>query len=107
GLDTDQVQQGAVLVIDDDRAIRRMVSVVLQSSGFAVVAAPDGEAGLAAAVDSGPFDAIVLDLRMPGADGRTVYRQLRSSGVTCPVVILSGYGAEAARDELGAAAALS
>ncbi len=50
---------------------------------------------------------IVLDLQMPGMDGSTFYREMVSRGHHPQVVILSAYGAEKAKRELGAAAAVA
>ncbi len=52
------------------------------------------------------FDVIVLDLQMPKMDGRTFFRTLRVRGDRTPVIILSAFGAEEARVELQAEAAL-
>ena len=94
-----------ILVIDDDAALLRMLRLSMISSGFDVVTAQDGEAGLEK-VAAEVFDAVILDLQMPRMDGRTFYREMRAGGHQTPVVILSAYGAEEARRELGAAAAV-
>jgi DNA-binding response OmpR family regulator len=93
-----------VLVIDDDPAVLRMLRLAMSSAEMEVVTAIGGQAAL----DSlGPgYDAIVLDLQMPVIDGRTFYREMRALGYDIPVIILSAYGAETARRELGAEAAL-
>ena len=52
-------------------------------------------------------DLVILDLQMPVMDGRTFYREFRQKGFRSPVVILSAYNAEGARQELGAEAALN
>lgn len=53
------------------------------------------------------FDLILLDLQMPRMDGRTFYKEIRSRQISIPVLILSAYGSERARDELQAEGALS
>ena len=95
-----------VLVIDDDEAILRLLRLSMASDGLLVATARDGTAGLER-LDSDEFDVIVLDLQMPGMDGRTFYREMVSRGYEAPVVILSAYGAEKAKRELGAAAAVA
>ena len=95
-----------VLVIDDDEALLRMVRLCLRTAGMFVVTADDGRAALES-LEDGDFDVIVLDLQMPGMDGRTFYREKASSGHDEPVIILSAYGAEEARRQLGAAAAMA
>lgn len=97
-----------VLIVDDDPVIRRLVSLTLVDEGYQVDVAEDGEQGLALldrAPDALP-DLIVLDLEMPVLDGRTFYRKIRDRGLAVPVMILSAFGAHAARRELGAEAAL-
>jgi DNA-binding response OmpR family regulator len=82
-----------VLLVDDDPAIRRAVSVGLELEGFAVVPASGGRAALAAVASVRP-DAMLLDLTMPDLDGLEVLRQLRADGEEVPVCVLS------ARDEV-------
>jgi DNA-binding response OmpR family regulator len=98
--------QPRILLIDDDRALLRMARLALLSDAMHVETAGDGLEGLER-VGSDSFDVIVLDLQMPGMDGRAFYREMRSRGVCTPVIILSAYGAEAARNELGAEGAIS
>ena len=70
-------QAGPILVVEDDRAIRAFVCMVLESEGHAVVAAADGAAALEAVRDLLPA-VILLDMRMPIMDGwafAQAYRQ--------------------------------
>ena len=95
-----------ILLIDDDPALVRMIRLVLLSEGLSVDTAVDGLNGLEkATADS--FDVIVLDLQMPNMDGRQFFREIRSRGDMTPVVLLSAYGAQAAKVELNAEAAVS
>src|SRR5262245_931141 len=80
-----------------------MIAFVLRSYGFSVDVAHSGEEGLSV-LSARTYDAVVLDLRMPGKDGRTVFREMRAGGIQTPVLILSAYDAQKARDELGAEA---
>jgi two-component system response regulator MprA len=77
-----------VLVADDDRAIRESLVRALELEGYAVTAAVDGAAALAAVRDVGP-DVIVLDVMMPGIDGLTVCRVLRAERDRTPVLMLT------------------
>jgi DNA-binding response OmpR family regulator len=99
-------QTHRVLVIDDDLALIRMVRLSFVSEGFTVLTANDGLQGLDVLAKE-QVDAIVLDLLMPRMDGRSFYLEMRSRGFDLPVVIVSAYGADTARSELGAEAALS
>lgn len=79
-----------VLVVDDDCEVSQCLSVRLQSSGFQVLSASDGEEGVLAAHSHHP-DAIVLDVRMPKKDGLTALRELRNDPATknTPIIMLS------------------
>ncbi|HXZ84974.1 MAG TPA: response regulator, partial [Myxococcota bacterium] len=67
-----------VLLIEDDPRLAEMVSEYLGQAGFRVAAAASGEDGLARFARE-PFDALVLDLVLPGIDGLEVCRRLRAS----------------------------
>jgi DNA-binding response OmpR family regulator len=95
-----------VLLIDDDPALVRMIRLALLSEGLQVDTAIDGVQGLAA-TETSTYDVIVLDLQMPNMDGRAFFREFRARGGTTPIVLLSAYGAQAARSELKAEAAVS
>jgi DNA-binding response OmpR family regulator len=85
--------QRKILVMDDEPDAVEFVKAVLEEAGYAVVSAPDGEAGLRAARDQKP-DLIILDVQMPGKDGFTVFADLRAdAGLRrVPVVMLTGVG---------------
>ncbi|MEU9477069.1 response regulator transcription factor [Streptomyces sp. NPDC048191] len=85
---TDTAGSGAVLVVDDDAAIRRSLERGLRLSGFAVRTAADGPAALAALRDAPP-DVLVLDVSMPGMSGIEVCTRLREEGRDLPVLMLS------------------
>ena len=78
----------AVLVVDDDPPIRRMLERTLAAEGYAVRTAADGGAALAAIERSVP-DLVVLDVAMPGVDGLSVARRLRSKGLAVPILMLT------------------
>jgi two-component system response regulator MprA len=80
--------EAAILVVDDDAPIRRMLDRTLSAEGYAVETAADGGAALAAVEHSTP-DLIVLDVGMPGVDGLAVSRRLRAKGLSVPVLLLT------------------
>src|ERR687890_2176181 len=80
--------QGAVLLVDDDAPILRMLERTLAAEGYAVAAVRDGGAALARVERSLP-DLIVLDVAMPGLDGLAVTRRLRAKGVGVPILLLT------------------
>jgi CheY-like chemotaxis protein len=94
-----------VLVVDDDAAVRRLTSIILRCEGLETRTAEDGVQALQAVRQSCP-DAIVLDLRMPGMDGRQFMRRLNRLHRRPPVLVLSAHGGEAAARELGAEGSL-
>ena len=81
-----------ILVVDDDPGMRTLLEAYLGDSGFAVEGAMDGAAMWKALARSMP-DAIVLDLMMPGEDGLSLARRLRSQS-NVPILMLSARGEE-------------
>ena len=86
----------AILVVDDDAPIRRMLTRTLTAEGFEVTAVSDGGAALAAVERSLP-DAVVLDVGLPGLDGLAVCRRLRAKGLNVPILLLTARDAVADR----------
>jgi two-component system, OmpR family, KDP operon response regulator KdpE len=76
-----------VLIIDDERAIRRFLRTVLQAHGYGVLEAERGQDGLAAVAQQRP-DLVILDLGLPDIDGIEVTRRLREWS-EIPIIILS------------------
>ncbi len=96
-----------ILQIDDEPAISAALKVRLSAAGYALLSAPDGSSGLAAAAEHRP-DAILLDIRMPGMDGFEVCRRLKASPELAgiPVIFLTANASDEARriaGEIGAA----
>ncbi|HEX3807377.1 MAG TPA: response regulator transcription factor [Gaiellaceae bacterium] len=87
----------AILVVDDDAGLRKALRRVLVSHGFAVEVAQDGEEALAL-VRARAFDAVVLDVMMPGADGIEVCERLRAESHALPVLMLTAR--DAVRDRV-------
>jgi len=81
-----------VLVVEDEKKTASFVRKALQAESFAVDVCHNGDDTLAAA-SATPFDAIVLDIMLPGRDGLSVLRQLRERGDKTPVLLLSARGA--------------
>ena len=92
-----------LLVVEDDVRLCRLVKDYLESMGYSVAMEHSGPAGLATALKDS-FQAIILDVMLPGMDGFEVLRRLRAHS-TVPVLMLTGRGEEADRIvglELGA-----
>ena len=93
-----------VLLIDDDARLAELLRGYLEPQGVALVHAGGGQAGLAQLAGGG-FDAVLLDVMMPGLDGLAVLRRLRGDGHALPVIMLTARGDESDRVvglELGA-----
>jgi two-component system response regulator MprA len=78
----------AILVVDDDAPIRRMLERTLVAEGYRVEWAADGGTALAAIERSVP-DLLVLDVAMPGVDGLAVCRRARAHGLATPILLLT------------------
>jgi DNA-binding response OmpR family regulator len=80
----------SVLIADDDQSVRTMVRTLLESEGYEVLEASDGQETLDVIGSRSP-DVLVLDVRMPKLDGMGVLRKLQGeSGTTQRVVMLTG-----------------
>ncbi len=78
-----------ILIIDDDRILRRTLAAALETERYEVGEAGDGREGLNKALH-GNYDLVVLDVAMPALGGLDVCRRLRESGRQIPVIIMSG-----------------
>jgi DNA-binding response OmpR family regulator len=83
----------SVLVVEDDGAIRRGLVDALRFAGYVVSEAADGDEGEARAL-RGSFDLVLLDLVLPGRDGREVLSAIRAARPTQPVILLTAIGGE-------------
>jgi CheY-like chemotaxis protein len=89
-----------ILVVEDDPNHRKLARQVLEDSGHEVLSAADGEEALALLLIR-DFDVIVLDMRMPGMDGREFIRRVRSSErefADIPIIVMTGYGVSQHRE---------
>lgn len=82
---------GKILVIDDERAIRRALREILEFEDFEVDEAEDGKEGLDKAKND-TYDIIFCDIKMPKMDGMEVLSELQKSNVDSPVIMISGHG---------------
>src|SRR5262244_278111 len=92
-----------VLLIDDDQRLFELLASYLRQNGVTLSHAPDGGRGLAA-LEAAPFDAVLLDVMMPGIDGLEVCKRIRAKSAV-PILMLTAKGDETDRVvglELGA-----
>lgn len=81
----------AVLVVDDEAGMRDTLTDILVDAGYEVSSAGDGEGALAV-LRSGHFDAVVMDIRMPGMDGVSVLVEIGPPPP--PVIMMTAYALE-------------
>ena len=80
-----------ILIIEDERPMRTALTDLLESEGHRVITAPDGERGLARALEEQP-DLILLDVMMPRLDGFALAAELRRLGRSTPILMLTAKG---------------
>jgi DNA-binding response OmpR family regulator len=80
-----------ILLVEDEKLLARALAEVLRRNNYAVDLVHDGEEGLYLAL-SGVHDVIVLDIMLPSRDGLSVLRELRASGCSTPVLLLTALG---------------
>ncbi len=80
-----------ILIIDDDRGLRKSLTLILTDAGYEVRVAEDGEEGLAAALSENP-QMILCDVRMPKKDGLSFLREYKERGGEALVLVMTAYG---------------
>jgi DNA-binding NtrC family response regulator len=83
----------SILIVDDEKNIRRTLGLVLESEGYRVTAVPSAEEGLAL-LDRGDIDLVILDIKLPGMSGAEALRRIRSGASDykeVPVIMISGH----------------
>lgn len=80
-----------VLIIDDEAAIRQSLSGALKDENYEVMTASSGEEGLGYTMN-GSFDAVLLDVWMPGIDGLETLKRIKASSPEQVVIVMSGHG---------------
>jgi two-component system alkaline phosphatase synthesis response regulator PhoP len=82
---------GRILVVEDDEVIRMTLGDRLESEGYAVEFALDGEEGLQKAIQNS-YDLVILDIMLPRKNGFDVCRDIRMTGVVVPILMLTARG---------------
>jgi len=80
-----------ILVIDDEKAIRKTLTEILEFEGFSVDEAADGAEGIKKIKDK-DYDCILCDIKMPKVDGMEVLEQAREAKPDIPFIVISGHG---------------
>ncbi|NIV40212.1 MAG: response regulator [Anaerolineae bacterium] len=89
---TEQGQSARIMVVDDEAAARVSLAEILRLEGYQVATAASGEEALSLLNKSGPFDLIVLDLKMPGMDGLEVTESVQSQSPGTVIILLTAFG---------------
>ncbi len=85
------MSSGRILVADDEEGVRTFLAESLERAGHDVTQVADGAAAVRA-VREEPFDVVLTDLRMPGADGMVVVRTVRTEQPDVEVIVLTAFG---------------
>jgi FixJ family two-component response regulator len=83
--------RGEIFVVDDDPAVREMLSMVLSAGGYEVICFADGAALLAIARNKSPA-CILLDVNIPGKSGLDILKELKAEEYPAPIFMISGHG---------------
>src|SRR6266702_2072502 len=85
-------RKGVVLIIDDEEEIRESIELLLNSEGLSTDTAANGEEGLKK-IEENSYDAVLLDLMLPGKSGMEVQKEIKLIDPTLPVIIITAIGA--------------
>ena len=96
---SEKPSRGRVLIIDDEKIILDLTSIILRNRGYQVYTAPCALDGLALIARESP-ELVLLDYMMPGMDGLTALKEIRRRYPDCYVIMFTGKGSEAIAVEL-------
>ena len=88
-----------VAVVDDDPSMRKALERLLVNQGYAVATFPSADEYSAARAAECRADCVVLDVRMPGVTGLELQRQFAAAGEAMPIVMITGHGSAAIREQ--------
>ena len=79
-----------ILIVDDDEVVRKATRAMLEAYGFEVTAVDNGQAGVDA-IKAGVFEAVIVDLFMPGMDGLATTKAIHQDSPGTPIIAVSGF----------------
>ena len=88
-----------VLVVEDNKDNLRLISYVLEKSGYEVISAETGEEGIELALKE-TYLFILMDIDLPGIDGVETTKRMRSSGVKMPIIAITSYAMSGDRQKI-------
>lgn len=80
-----------ILLVDDEDGIRKVLKITLESAGYEILTAPDGETGLDIFVREAP-DLVITDIKMPGIDGIELLKRIKHLNPETEVIMITGHG---------------
>ncbi|MBP9549662.1 MAG: sigma-54-dependent Fis family transcriptional regulator, partial [Chitinophagales bacterium] len=80
-----------ILLVDDEKSIRKTLKEILEYEGYAVDEAQDGAEGLRM-IQDGDYDVVLMDIKMPKMDGMEVLEKMQNTNADVPVIMISGHG---------------
>jgi DNA-binding NtrC family response regulator len=83
---------GRILIVDDEPVVTDVLGALLRREGHEVVTAPDAALGRTSIESDGPWDAVLLDVMLPDADGLDVLRWVRSRDTDTSVLLITAFG---------------
>lgn len=86
------MQKATILFVDDEVEFAENMKTLLGNRGHQVTALHSGDRAIETLSNSGNFDVMVLDLKMPGMDGMTTLRELKKRNISIQTLVLTGHG---------------
>jgi two-component system, OmpR family, alkaline phosphatase synthesis response regulator PhoP len=90
-MNREETMPGSILVVDDEQNLRHTLAFILKRAGYYVTTTENAEETLNT-LQTGTFDLMILDIKMPDVDGLTLLKVIRQNHPKLPVFILTGYG---------------
>ena len=98
--------KGTILIIDDEELVRELGKDILEAYDYGVLLADNGDKGVSIFNEhKDTIDLVILDIIMPGKDGKQAFREIREIKPDVKVILCTGYGNEASFDDLFSAGA--
>ncbi len=85
------IHKPKILIIDDEKGIRTVLKITLESSGYDVDLAADGDSGLKSFKNENP-DIVITDIKMPGIDGIELLKRIKNIRPETEVIVITGHG---------------
>lgn len=85
------IENGRVLIVEDDQAVRRSLTLLLRARGYALDVFRSGQELLATQISATNSDCLLIDYKLPKIDGLSLLRKLRELGVKTPAYLITGY----------------